>query len=64
VEQLKGSQLLSDRFTATRLREGAIRSAGGVITNSSADHVVALAGGSAVTPPTYSTGARKPLIID
>jgi hypothetical protein len=53
-----------DRFTATRLTEGALPSAGGVITNSSAGHVVALAGAFGVHSSYLFGGGRKPLIID
>jgi hypothetical protein len=58
------SALRQDRFTATHLTEGALRSAGGVIINSSAHHVVALAETFGVHPSSLFDRGRKLLIVN
>jgi hypothetical protein len=53
-----------DRFTATQLTVGALRSAGGVVINFSAHHVVALTETFGVYSSYLCDRGRKPLIIN
>jgi hypothetical protein len=53
-----------DRFTVTRLTKGTLRSAGGAIINSSADHLVAFGETFGVHPSCIFDRGRKPLNID